>query len=114
MKCVLKVLNCGHNMTGQCQVISIENNSGSCMSLCMINAGDSVTKYCKDHRVKLQMLSSLFVSSLAPHNTAGIAGLILTMSELGSEKLNIVGPHGLSGLLESIKPFTNRRYHAQQ
>lgn len=109
MKCSLEILTCGHNMTGQSFVLSIENTSGTRLSLCMVNAGDSVTKYCKDHRVKLHMLSTLFVSSLAPHNTAGIAGLILSLSELGSEKLNILGPRGLSGLLESIKPFTNRR-----
>ena len=111
MKCDLKFLNTGQNMTGQSFALSVEKESGSslCNSLCIVNVGDSVSKFCKDHGLKLSMLSCVIVSSLAPHNTAGISGLILSASELGLEKLNIIGPQGLSSLLESMKPFTDRR-----
>ena len=49
---------------------------------CLINAGDTVQRFCSENRIKLSRVSCLIITSLAPHNVSGLPGLVLCLSSL--------------------------------
>ena len=114
LETILTVLNCGHNCTGFASSLTLSKvgvgGERTVVSTCLINAGDSVQKYCNENRIKLKMVSCIFVTSLVPHNISGLPGLILSLSSLGTESLSIIAPPGIKGLLDVMIPFTNRKY----
>jgi ribonuclease BN (tRNA processing enzyme) len=112
MEAVVSVLNCGHNCSGFSSSLTVSKVSGGArkvVAICLINAGDSVQKFCNENRIKLKMVTCVFVTSLVPHNVAGLPGLILSLSSLGVETLSIIAPPGIKGLLDVMIPFTNRQ-----
>lgn len=113
MDSVLTVLNCGHNCSGFAATLTVNKTARSgekqTQAICMINAGDSVQKFCNENKIKLKMVTCVFVTSLVPHNVSGLPGLILSLSSLGVETLTIIAPPGIKGLLDVMIPFTNKK-----
>jgi hypothetical protein len=113
MESVLTVLNCGHNCSGFSSSLTLNKitkvGERKVVAICLINAGDSVQKFCNENRIKLKMVTCVFVTSLVPHNVSGLPGLILALSSLGVETLSIIAPPGIKGLLDAMIPFTNRK-----
>lgn len=107
-------LNVGANGSGQATAIAVEetaNNAvrSSTYALCLLNAGDSLQRYCMDNNVKLSKLSCVAFTSLSPHNTSGLPGLILALSSLGVASITLLGPPGLQSYVHSIQQFVKRR-----
>ena len=113
--CTLQCLTCGSNGTGSSVLISVENRPDrglapcKVIARCLLNAGDSVQRFCSENKIKLDKISAIVLTSLAPHNVAGLAGIILSMSDLGIGTLTIVGPSGLEGLMHNMRSFVNRK-----
>ena len=115
MDCTLCVLNCGANGTGNAAIISLlgtarYSSDKSVLSSCLLNCGDSTQKICGEQKIKLNKISCIVLSSLAPHNVSGLPGMLLSLSSLGLAEVTIIGPSGVSSLLHLMTPFTNRRY----
>lgn len=108
----LTILNCGRNGTGFSSMISLfhHKNEESSYNI-LINAGDSTQKFCNEYKIKLRKVIAVFFSSLAPHNVAGLPAILLSLSDLGIKSLKIIGQIGVRSLLESMRVFTNRRFH---
>ena len=68
---------------------------------CLINVGESLQR---------SKLNTIMVSSLSPHHTSGLPGLIIALSGLGLAEVNIIGPPGLDSYVNATKAFANRRY----
>ena len=64
---------------------SVINANLSCERL-MFNAGDSCQLCCGSMKMKLKYVKYIFLSSLAPHNTSGLPGLIHSLSDLVSNQ----------------------------
>lgn len=113
MESVFTVLNCGHNCSGYSSSLTLHKatNGGEkkVVAICLINAGDSVQKFCNENRIKLKMVTCVWITSLVPHSVSGLAGLILALSSLGVETLSVIAPPGVKGLLDVMIPFTNRK-----
>ena len=77
---------------------------------CLINVGESLQRFCMDNNIKLSKLNTIMVSSLSPHHTSGLPGLIIALSGLGLAEVNIIGPPGLDSYVNATKAFANRRY----
>ena len=88
----------------------VDAQTSRVLGRCLINCGDCTQRTVMDNRIKLSKVSSLWLTSLAPHHTAGLAGILLSLSDLGTNALTVVGPPGTSGLLSVMVPFTNRLY----
>ena len=118
MNLQITTLACGSSGTGFSALVSVEaaDRSGASgaepliLSRCLVNVGDSTQRICMDAKVKMSKVSGVIITSLAPHNVSGLAGLILCLSDLGVGKLKLVGPPGLEGYVAAMAPFTNRRY----
>ena len=113
MEAVLTIFNCGRNGSGFSAGVMatqiLPSGERVQRALCLINAGDSVQKFCLDNHIKLKLVQCIFVSSLVPHNVSGLPGIILALSSLGVGSVSIIGPHGIKGLLDTMIPFTNRK-----
>lgn len=108
-------LSSGLNATGHSLLFSLEEGASTTAdrrihSRCLINAGDSTQRFCMDNKIKLMRVTCLVVSSLAPHNVSGLAGILLCLADLGAASLTIIAPPGIKGLLHTMTPFTNRKY----
>jgi len=88
----------------------VESQISRVQGRCLINCGDCTQRTLMDNRVKLSKVSCLWLTSLAPHHTSGLAGILLSLSDLGSSALTVVGPPGTAGLLDVLAHFTNRMY----
>jgi hypothetical protein len=106
----LTILNCGRNCSGFSAALSLSSSIHENEGVILLNAGDSTQKFCNEYKIKLRQVSSVFLTSLAPHNISGLPALLLSLSDLGNKNLDIIGQIGTSSLLESMKVFTNRRY----
>ena len=84
--------------------------SSALYALCLVNAGDSIQRFCMDSNVKFSKLQFIVITSLSPHCISGLPGLILGLSGIGLERLTIVGPVGLKDYMNSVRAFTNRAY----
>ena len=114
-ECTFSCLNCGNNFSGISGILSIEkyhdfSEDRSAVSKCLINCGDSTLRFCMENQIKLQRLSFILLTSLAPHNVSGLAGILLSLSDLGVGTVTIAGPSGLKNLIALMHPFVNRRY----
>lgn len=111
----LTCLTCGSNGTGLSAMVSLEKAIGFSdekllLSRCLLNVGDSTQRFCGENRIKLNRVSCIILTSLAPHNASGLPGILLCSSDLGLGKITICGPPGLKMLLDLMAPFTNRKY----
>jgi hypothetical protein len=111
LKSTITCLNCGHNGTGLSSLLTIENNNNNnIITRCLINTGDSTQRYCSENKIKLLKVSCIILTSLSPHHISGLPGILLTLSSLGVGYITIIGPTGITPLIDIITPFTNRRY----
>lgn len=106
----LTILNCGKNGSGFSAAVSLfSKNNTEANRIILLNVGDSTQKFCNEYRIKLRKVDCLFITSLAPHNISGLPALLLSLSDLGNERLHIIGQIGIRSLVESMRVFTNRR-----
>ena len=87
----LRLLTCGHNGTGLSAVVGSSNDVGTCGTNCLLNVGDSTQRFCGENRIKLARVNCVVITSLAPHNFAGLPGLLLLLSDsvsVGSSNIN--------------------------
>lgn len=115
MEYKLQFLTCGYNGTGCSSLLSIEyskrySSESFVENRILINAGDSTQRICSEHRIKLSKVSTVIISSLAPHNVSGFASVFLSLSDLGVGELTVYGPSGLKSLIDVMTPLINRRY----
>lgn len=115
MECKINFLTCGYNGTGCSSLLSIEytkrySSDPFVENRILINTGDSTQRICSEHRIKFSKVSTVIVSSLAPHNVSGFASVFLSLSDLGVGELTVYGPSGLKSLLDVMTPLINRRY----
>ncbi len=111
----LKFLTCGYNGSGCSSMLSIEyskrySSERFVENRFLINVGDSTQRLCSEHRIKLSKVSTIIVSSLAPHNVSGFASIFLSLSDLGVGELTVYGPSGLKAMIDVMGPLINRRY----
>ena len=109
------ILNCGCNSLGLALMLSVHDvgandEHSNSLQTYFVNCGDSTQRFCNQNKIKLSRLSLIVISSLAPHNLSGLPGVILSLSDLGTEKLTVIGPSGIKGAVENMYPFVNRRY----
>lgn len=112
-KCELLSLLTGSNGTGHCSILTIlcaQGNEYKPIGRCLVNVGDSSLRVMQQHRVKLSTINTIIITSLASHNCSGLSGVLLSLSDLGVAKVTIIGPKGIDILLDTITPFTNRKY----
>ena len=85
-------LTCGYNGTGSSALISCDRagsgGSHQILDRLLINCGDGVQRFCNENHIKLSKVSCIIITSLAPHNISGFAGVFLSLSEqVGDSKL---------------------------
>ncbi len=73
--------------------IHVMHSEQTVESHCLINAGDSTLRICQESKVKLSKLSVILLTSLAPHCTAGLPSVLLSLSTLGAAEVVIAGTH---------------------
>ena len=109
-------LVCGANGTGLSSLLNVEqpisstSNSLKVVQSILINCGDSTQQICLQLKIKLHKLSCIIITSLSPCHISGLPGIILSLSNLGVERLKIVGPAGIKGYIACMKVFTFRNY----
>lgn len=108
-------LNSGTNGSGMTAAVVVETTLPNAMRsavfpLCLVNAGDSIQRFCMDGNVKLSKLQFIVITSLSPHCISGLPGLILGLSGIGLEQLTVIGPLGLGSYVNSTRAFANRAY----
>lgn len=113
MECLVQFLNCGYNATGNSTLLTFQKTiktETKTVNQILVNVGDSCQRICQDNRIKLHAISAILITSLAPHNLSGFAGIFLALSDLGVGELQVFGPSGLKAYLDAILPYINRRY----
>ena len=109
-------LVCGSNGTGFSSLLNVEQPISSTSSSfriiqsILINCGDSTQQICLQHKIKLHKLSCIIITSLTPCHISGLPGIILTLSNLGVERLKIIGPAGIKGYIACMNVFLFRNY----
>ena len=78
---MLRLLTCGHNGTGLSAVVGAVNDVCVTGTSCLLNVGDSTQRFCGENRIKLARVNCVVITSLAPHNVAGLPGLLLLLSD---------------------------------
>lgn len=113
MECLVQILSCGFNGTGNSVLVSFEKRvrqETKIINRIFVNIGDSCQRVCQENRIKLHTVSTVIITSLAPHNISGFAGMFLAMSDIGVGELQVYGPSGLKSYLNALLPFINRKY----
>ena len=103
----------GSSGSGQSVLVSAEFDNKTIdviASRILIGVGDCTQRLCMDRQVKLSKVTCLFIPSLAPHNISGLPGMILELSRLGVEKVDIFGPRGLKAFVDTSQAFCSRQY----
>lgn len=79
-------LICGSNGSGFSSMLNVfqinKIGNASLFQSVLFNCGDSTQLACLQKKVKLQKLVIILFTSLAPHNTGGLPGIILCLSDL--------------------------------
>lgn len=113
MDCKVTFVNCGFNGSGVSVLASIDRyirGDVKVVNRILFNVGDSTQRLCAEHKVKMYAVSTIVITSLAPHNISGFPGVFLALSDLGVGELNVYGPVGLKTYLDMMLPFINRKY----
>lgn len=106
-------MTCGYNASGHSSLLSIEKclrHENKVINRILLNVGDGTQRFCQEHRIKLSSVSTIIITSLAPHNISGFPGMFLALSDLGIGELKVFGPQGLKAYLQCMTPFINRKY----
>ncbi|KAK8810465.1 hypothetical protein WA158_007040 [Blastocystis sp. Blastoise] len=74
----------------------------------LFNCGDGTQRICMEYKVHLKKLNALFLSSLTPEKIGGLAGMLLTIYDIGVRKLDIYGPEGIINYVMSLQAFIKR------
>ena len=103
-------LTCGSNGSGMSFLITTEQSQQYSSDIrildrILINVGDGCQKYCNEQGIKLSSITTICITSLAPHNISGLPGIVLSLSSLGVGAVTIIGPPGLDGVVANMDRF---------
>lgn len=82
MKVIFNQLTCCANGSGLSGLITVENSKFQIVNRLIFNVGDGTQRFCTENSVKLDKVSAIVISSLAPHCIGGFQGVFLALSEL--------------------------------
>lgn len=79
----------GSNGSGFSAILNVEQVKSSpeekvLKQSILFNCGDSTQQACLQAKLKLQKLTTIIITSLSPHATSGLPGMIFTLSTLVS------------------------------
>lgn len=94
------------------RVVSV---SPPCVCLCtagrryVFGVPEGTQRLCVEHRLRLLKLGALCLTNLGhPDAFMGLPGLLLTLNDLNSRDLVVIGPSGLSDVYAMVRTFLNR------
>lgn len=82
MKLKFNQLTCCANGSGISGLITVENNKLQVVNRLLFNIGDGTQRFCNENSLKLEKVSAIIITSLAPHCIGGFQGVFLALSEL--------------------------------
>jgi len=117
LKKVFQVLGTGADGSGPSLLLSVERihphsreGETTLLKRYLFNCGEGTTRFCGEHKIKLQKVNWVFLSLLAPDYCGGFPGLVFSLSECGQKDLNVYGPQGTSLFVDSMKSFVCRQF----
>jgi ribonuclease Z len=78
------------------------------LSRYLFDAGDGTQRFCLEHGVRLARCQHVFVTRLDPATLGGLAGLLLTLDDIGTHEITLVGPVGLGVWANGLRHFVQR------
>ncbi|CAM9707102.1 unnamed protein product [Ectocarpus fasciculatus] len=112
-----QVVGTGDDGSSPCLIVSVEKapryNGGEptenkILRRYLFNVGEGTQRFCGEAGVKLAKVNKLFLTGTGAEEHAGLSGLILTLSALGSPALEVFGPTGVDKLVEGLQAFGPR------
>lgn len=74
----------------------------------IFECGDGTQRLCTEYGMKLSKLRGIYLSTMTAPSVGGLFGLLLTVADIGKEKVSIVAPTGLKQLFYSSRSFYYR------
>ena len=78
------------------------------LSRYLFDAGDGTQRFCLEHGVRLARCQHVFVTRLDPATLGGLAGLLLTLDDIGTHEITLIGPVGLGAWAKGLRHFVQR------
>ncbi|CAM9952977.1 unnamed protein product, partial [Ectocarpus sp. 8 AP-2014] len=111
------VIGTGDDGSSPCLIVSVEKaprysggepTENKILRRYLFNVGEGTQRFCGEAGVKLAKVNKLFLTGTGAEEHAGLSGLILTLSALGSPALEVFGPTGVDKLVEGLQAFGPR------
>ena len=80
----------------------------------LFNAGDGIQRLAMEHKIKLAKLQCIGLTQVNADTIGGLPGLILTLSDTGKTKMNLIGPGRTEHFLHATRHFLNRPHFQWQ
>jgi ribonuclease BN (tRNA processing enzyme) len=74
----------------------------------LVNVGEGLQRFCAEHRTRLVKLDGIFLTQLTQPAAGGLAGMILTLADMGRKQLRLFGGPGLVDYLFATRHFMRR------
>ncbi|CAN0564171.1 unnamed protein product, partial [Ectocarpus sp. 12 AP-2014] len=112
-----QVIGTGDDGSSPCLIVSVEKaprysggepTENKILRRYLFNVGEGTQRFCGEAGVKLAKVNKLFLTGTGAEEHAGLSGLILTLSALGSPALEVFGPTGVDKLVEGLQAFGPR------
>ncbi|OQV21815.1 Zinc phosphodiesterase ELAC protein 2 [Hypsibius exemplaris] len=71
----------------------------------LFNCGEGTQRFIHEHKLRLGKVENVFFTSRSWANIGGLAGLSLTMQDMGVPKLSLHGPEGINDIYAMTKRF---------
>lgn len=75
----------------------------------LFNCGEGTQRLCNQYKVRLTKLDRLFLTRSTWEHTGGLPGIIMTMSDMHSSRLEIHGPPNLLQMFYATRFFMYRK-----
>ncbi|CBJ31015.1 conserved unknown protein [Ectocarpus siliculosus] len=112
-----QVIGTGDDGSSPCLIVSVEKaprysggepTENKILRRYLFNVGEGTQRFCGEAGVKLAKVNKLFLTGTGAEEHAGLSGLILTLSALGSPALEVFGPTGVDTLVAGLQAFGPR------
>eukprot|EP00003_Mantamonas_plastica_P031833 TRINITY_DN8424_c0_g1_i1.p2 TRINITY_DN8424_c0_g1~~TRINITY_DN8424_c0_g1_i1.p2 ORF type:complete len:103 (-),score=28.58 TRINITY_DN8424_c0_g1_i1:170-478(-) len=74
----------------------------------IFNIPDGLQRFTLQHKVKLSKIDHVLATRMHVNTTGGLPGLLLTVSDAGTNALSIFGPRGISQYIKAVRSFVWR------
>jgi ribonuclease Z len=74
----------------------------------LFNVGEGLQRFMMEHKVKMSKICSVFFTTLDTDTVGGFPGMLLTLSDIGTKELSIIGPKNTTSYLYSLRHFIKR------